>query len=281
MPGKQIRFVTDSTCDLPREIIERHQIGIIPCFVNYGGESYADDGIHFNRDAFYAQMPTIHPPATTAAPPPGLAEKVIHETFEGADHLVIVTVPQTLSGVYNTCRLASSDLPQDRITLVDSGTTSMYMGFQVLAGAEAAEATGDLNAVLAAIDGARQRGRLYAALATLDNLRHSGRVSWAAAGLGALLQIKPIIELRDGVVESVARVRTFGKATEELMRLTREKAPLERLALLHIHNREGTERMKHELADVSPQDCWILDATPVLGTHTGTGALGVALVSRA
>ncbi len=274
---KRIRFVTDSTCDLPRDLVEKHGIGVVPCYLNFGTESYAD-GIEISREAFYDRLTTARPLPTTSAPPPGVAERIINQTFEGADHLVIISVPMKLSGVLNTLRLAASAIPPERLTLIDSGTTTMGLGWQVLIGAEVAEATGDLDAVLSAIQRARESQRMIAALPTLDNLRHSGRVSWAAASIGTLLNIKPLIEVRDGEVHSIARIRTFGRATDELIELARAEAPLDRLALLHANNAAGAQAMLDRLKDVAPPDTHIVNVTPVLGTYAGSGALGVATV---
>src|SRR5688500_6708349 len=104
MTSKKIRFVTDTTCDLPADLIEKHRIGVVPCFVNFDGQSFADNGIDITREDFYTRLPDIHPAPKTAAPPPAVAEKVIMETFEGADHLVILTAPARLSGIYNAMR---------------------------------------------------------------------------------------------------------------------------------------------------------------------------------
>ena len=123
------------------------------------------------------------------------------------------------------------------MTLIDSKSVTLGLGFQVLAGAETAEATGDVDQVQAAIERVRDRAHVYAALETMEFLRRSGRVGWAAAGIGALLQIKPMLEVYDGEVKSGSRVRTFGRAVEELIRLAHEQAPLERLAVLYISDR--------------------------------------------
>ena len=280
MTFKKIHFVTDSTCDLPPDLVEQHHIGVVPCYVNFGGKSYADDGRDLIRENFYADMPHIHPMATTAGPPPGIAERVVADAFEGADHLMIVTAPSSLSGVYNTLRLAATRLPTDRVTLIDSGMTAMALGWQVLLGAETAEKTGDLAAVMETIARVRAVARVYGGLATLDYLRHSGRVGWASAGIGTLLQIKPIVTVIDGEVIAVARVRTFSKAVDELLRLTAEQAPLDKLAVLHTHNPDGAHDLHRRLGDMAPPDTIFVNITPAIGTHIGPGALGVATVSQ-
>src|SRR5258705_7104658 len=98
MTSEKIHFVTDSTCDIPTELREKHHITLVPTFVNYKGNSYADDGVELRRDQYYSDLLQIRPLPTTAAPPPGLCERLILEAFENADRLVILTCPVKLSG---------------------------------------------------------------------------------------------------------------------------------------------------------------------------------------
>ncbi len=275
---KKIRFVTDSTCDLPAAVVQKYRIGVIPTFINYGDRSYADNGADLTREEFYRQLPSISPFPTTSAMPPALAEDVILNTFEDSDHLFLISVASKLSGVYNIMRLCANKLPPDRVTLLDSKSVTLGLGFQVLAGAEAAEATGDIDQVRAAVESTRERAHVYAALETMEFLRRSGRVGWAAASLGALLQIKPMLSVWDGDVKSLGRVRTFGRAVDELIRLTHEQAPLERLAVLYISDAADAEALRDRLADVAPPDTFVVSVTPTIGTHVGTGGLGVATV---
>ncbi len=280
MTFKKIRFIADSTCDIPPDVLKKWDITIIPAFVNYGGNSYADDGKELDRVAYYNQLPSMSSQPTTAAPPPGLTTEVITRVAAEADHVVMLTVPAKLSGIYNTFRLGASDLPPEKYTLIDSGTTTLAMGFQVMVGAEVAAATGNVAEVVSAIERARQHVRLYAAPESMTYLRRSGRVGWAAAGAATLLQIKPIVSVSDGVVESTARVRTFGKAVEKMVELALEQAPFDRLALLHTNNLEGAEDMKHQLGSAIPAETYFMNVTPTLGTHVGPKALGVVTLNK-
>jgi DegV family protein with EDD domain len=271
MTFKNIRFVTDSTCDIPPELIKKYKIGVVPAFVNYGGKSYADDGIELDREVYYNQMPSMTAQPTTSAPSPVIAEQVINRAFEGADHLVMLCVPARLSGIYNALRLGADNLPPDRVTLIDSGTLS----------AEIAAQTGDLSEVLGAIERVRANEKLYATAETMQYLRRSGRVGWAAASVGQLLQIKPIISATEGSVESIARVRTFARAVDKLVELVQEQGPLDRLALLHANNRDGALEMKNRLGSITPPETYIINVTPAIGTHIGPMALGVATLRKA
>lgn len=279
MTFKKIRFVTDSTCDIPAELIARWKIGVVPCFVNYGDHSYADDGRELDRQTFYQQLPSIRPHPTTAAPPPALAEQVMGEMAKDADHLMVMTAPAKLSAIYNTMRLSIESLGlQDRATLLDSGTVTVGLGWQVLIGAQIAAETGDVQRVLDVINQIRASVRVYAGLSTMEYLRRSGRVNWAKAGVGALLQIKPVIGVLDGEVPQVALVRTFARAVDKLVELTRAEAPLSKLALLHADNPSGAQDLKNRLADIAPEDTLIASVTPVIGVHIGPESLGVAFV---
>ena len=280
MTSKKIRFVTDSTCDLPAEIVQKYNIGVIPTFVNYGDLSIPDDGVALVREDFYRALPTRTPFPQTSAVSPADAERIINEKFADADHLFVISVASKLSAVYNIMRLALQKLPSERVTLIDSKSVTMGLGFQVLAGAEAAEAGGDVEQVRAAIESVRDRAWVYAALDTMEFLRRSGRVGWAAAGIGALLQIKPILEVFDGEVKSGSKVRTFGRALDELVKLVNEQAPLERMAMLYINDLDVAEKLRDRLSNVAPPNTIIASVTPTIGVHVGTGGVGVVTVRK-
>lgn len=277
---QRIRIVTDSVCDIPPDLIARWSITVIPCFVNFGGKSYADDGVELNREIFYRDLPTTRPYPTTAAPSPGIAEEKLRTALNDADHIVAIHVPSKLSGTLNVVRLAAESVAPDRITIVDSHTLTMGIGWQVLAAAETAERTGDLAQVLEAIERTRQNQKLYAAIATMDNLKRSGRVNALVANIGTLLQIKPIVSVADSDVQSVARIRTFNKALETLLSLVRAEAPLDKLAILHISNLAGAQAFQAQLKDIAPPDTLIVEVGPTLGTHIGPGSVGAATVSK-
>jgi DegV family protein with EDD domain len=281
MAPQEISIVTDSVCDLPRETVERWNIGVVPIFVNFGDKSLADDGQELDRDHFARTVLEINPPPTTAAPPPIYAERVIGEALKTADHVIAIVAPARYSGIYNAFRLATQSFPAGRVTLVDSGQISLGMGFQVVIAAETARATGDLTETLAVIERVRKNTVIYAAGATLDQLRRSGRVGWAGANLGALLQIKPVIKVFDGLIEAADRVRTFKRALDRIAELTHEHAPFDRAALLHLHNDAGRDELETRLKDILPEETLRLPAGVALSVHLGPGAVGFAGVSQA
>src|SRR5690349_19345421 len=110
----KIKFVTDSVSDIPVNLLEKWDIGVVPCYVNYDGKSFADDRVELVREDYFNKILSMKTTPTTAAPPPAIAEEILKKSFEGADHLIVVTTPAKLSGINNSMHLGARDLPQDQ-----------------------------------------------------------------------------------------------------------------------------------------------------------------------
>lgn len=273
-----IRLIVDSTSDLPREWLARWKIPIIPAYIHFGDESYPDDGVALTPEDFYRRM--AHGPKfpTTSAPSPGVAQEVIRSVLAESEHVVVFTVASQFSSIYNTVRLAAGQVDPDRVTVYDSGSMSMGLGWQVAAAMEAIERGGGPQEALAAARRVRERSEIWAVIGTLDNLRRSGRVNALVASLGTLLQIKPIITLKEGVVSTLQRVRTMNKAFQAMVALARPFAPLERLAIVHTHYPDGARLLREALSDIAPPDTLTAEVNLGMAVHFGPGALGIALV---
>ncbi len=275
----KIGIVTDSTSDLPEDLIEKFGVEVVPTLLIIEGKEYAD-GKGISRETFYAQLPGMKVFPTTAAPSLGEFSACYRHLFErGYDHILSIHAAAQLTTTVNIARQAAMDFP-GQVTVVDSGSLSLGAGFQVLAAAEVAEK--GLQAALEAVRWVQERLRVYAALDTMKNLRRSGRVPGAVAALGGLLSIKPVIELASGVVKALGAVRTTEQANERLSSLLRSCAPLERLAILHTgaetRARAFLKRMMEEMGRSLPRDILMLNVTPVIGTHLGANGLGFAAV---
>jgi DegV family protein with EDD domain len=278
MTTHTVALVTDSTADLPAEWLSRWDIGVVPAYINIGPESYPDDGIAITRERFYARQKEGKPFPTTSAPPLGVAVQGIKAALAKADHVLVYTVAAAFSSIYNTLRLAAEECDPKRVTVVDSGSLSLGIGWQVVAAAEALAAGGDVQAAMAAAQATREKIEVWAVADTLEHLRRGGRVNPVLAGIGSLLQIKPVFSMKESKVEVVERIRTMKKAVASVAEMTRKAAPLSRLAVLHSLYPEGAALLKESLADVVPSQVITVDVTPVIGVHFGAGSLGVALV---
>lgn len=280
MTSRRIRIASDSVCDLPAAIVGELAIDIIPTYVNIGEQSLPDDGSALVREQFYRDLPQMRVLPTTAAPSPGDAEAFFRKILRHDDqHVISIHVPEKLSGVLNTMRLGANAVSTDRITLVDSQQLTLGMGFQVWVAAELSAQGVDLKTILATIERVRQHTRVYAIIDTLEYLRRSGRVNTLLANFSSLLRIKPIVEVKEGEIRALARMRTWARAAARLGELARAQAPLDRLAILHINNQSGAERFLDSLRDIAPPDSIIVEVTPTLGTHIGPGSIGVAALN--
>jgi DegV family protein with EDD domain len=276
-----ILVMTDSTCDLPAEWVRRFDIRVVPTYVHFGLESLADDGIHLTRPDFYRRLSSSSVLPTTSAPPPGEVLEAMQRALEDADHVIAIIAPLKLSGIYNTFHVAAEQTAPERVTLIDSGTVSMGMGWQVVMAAEMAQEGASPADIKAAVLAVQPRTDVWAALDTLEYVRRGGRVGWAAAMVGEFLQIKPIIRLHNGEITSVTRVRTSQRAFQTLVDIAHQAAPLERLAVMHSHYLDGGKRLLEALVDIHPDhEPVVVDATPVLGVHVGQNGLGLGVVRK-
>lgn len=273
-----IRIVTDSTGDLPAAIAERLGIGVVPVYINVGDESYLD-GVDISREDFYARLPNLNPAPTTAVPGPALFVQTYQQLIdEGATEILSVHISRELSGLANMAHLAAQDV-QIPVTVVDSGSLSLGLGFLAQAAAEAATDGSSMEEILTLIEGQRRRTHVFAMLDTLEFLRRSGRMNRVIATVGGWLHLKPLLKMSDGSA-TAERVLSAEAAVRRLIALLEEALPLERVALVHTHALQRAEELRERSRHLLPQaDLLSVDITPVLGAHLGPGAAGFACVT--
>ncbi len=275
----KLGIVTDSTCDLPVQLVEQHNLEVVPSILILQGQEYAD-GIGLSREEFYRQLPSLRTPPTTAAPSIGEFSARYEKLFaQGCDRILSIHAAGALTAILNHARQAAAEFP-DRVTCVDSASLSLGLGFQALAAAESADL--GLNAALASLESTRERLSVFAALDTMEYLRRSGRVPAAITALGGLLHIKPIVELIHGIVKPVAAVRTTNQANERMLNLLLSIGRLERLAILHTNAEARARKFLDTLMQATsqsvPRDILMVNVTTVIGTHVGPNGLGFAAV---
>lgn len=277
----KLGIVTDSTSDLPQHLIDEHEIEVVPAVLVLNGQSYAD-GKGISREEYYTQLPDMKESPTTAAPSTGDFTERFQKLFDaGCDHILSIHAAVELTAIVSVARLAAHDF-RERITVLDSGSLTLGLGFQVLAAVQAKMDDLSLEGILEAIRSTRQRTKVIAALDTMEYLRRSGRVPGAVATLGGLLSIKPIVELLNGEVKPLGAVRTTRQAGERIYGALRELGPLERLAILHTNAEHRARQLLDELmgtvSQSIPRDILMVNVTTVIGTHVGPNGLGFAAV---
>ncbi|MCC7187343.1 MAG: DegV family protein [Anaerolineales bacterium] len=275
----KLGIVTDSTCDLPNYLIEQHGLEVVPSILILDGKEYAD-GIGLSREDFYNRLAALPSQVTTAAPSIGdFASRYDSFLSRGCDHILSIHAAGTLTAIINVARQAANDFP-NKVTLVDSGSLSLGLGFQVLAAAESAD--DGLQAALDAVESTRKRLSVFAALDTMENLKRSGRVPSVVAQLGGLLSIKPVVEIKEGNVKPIGATRTTKQSDERMLNLALEAGEMERLAILHTNAEARAKNLLNGLMDRQrmsvPRDILFVNVTAVIGTHLGANGLGFAAV---
>lgn len=278
----RVAVVTDSASDLSPETAQAHRIRIVPLALNFGQESFKA-GVDLSTEAFWERMLAPDAPfPTTATSSPGDFRAVYEACFaDGADAVVAVHVAGTLSAAVKSAGIARDMLSEREIHVVDTRTASMGVGLLAIVASELAAAS-DSAAEIARVVGERSDDvDLYVALDTLEYLRRGGRISGPTAAIGTLLSFKPIITIRNGLVERADRVRTWGKARARVLELM-SRRPVERVAVLYTPPADPIP-FRDELVGlipggVDPSRVSVQLVGPSVGPHLGPGCLGGVLL---
>lgn len=276
-----VGIVCDSGSDLPSALAEERGIVLVPLHIRFGTTELVDRE-QLSTEEFWARCATAAELPETSAPSPGAFTTAFESMAAGgADGIVCVTLSSKLSATGEAAGQAARSFGDVPVRVVDSLSVTIGEGMVALAAADAAARGSDLAGVVSAAESARARLSVYGAIDTLDNLRKGGRIGGAAAALGTLLSIKPVIEVRNGVVEQESRQRTRAKSLRYLAEKVQAAGALERLAVMSAAATD-LDQFLELLADVKSQQPRITaDIGPVIGTHAGPGAIGVAWVTAA
>jgi DegV family protein with EDD domain len=270
--------VTDSACDLPRELAEERGVRVVPLKVRFGDEEFIDR-TQLEPSAFWARLAASTALPQTAAPSPGDFEAAYLAARDaGCDGVVCVTLSGALSATYQAAEAAAQAVRDQLVVrVVDSRTVTIAEGFVVLAALEAAEQGASLDEVERAARAAAQRTTMYGLVDTLEYLHRGGRIGGAAALLGSLLSIKPVVEVRDGVVEVESRQRTRARGVAHLVERATQLAPLRRIGVAHGLAADVDDVVQQLAAVGCSEPPIVVELGPVVGTHTGPGSLGIGL----
>jgi DegV family protein with EDD domain len=279
-----VAIVTDSAADLVPAVAAAAGIVVVPLAVSFGSESFRA-GVDLSTEAFWER--TLAPSApfpTTAAASPGDFRDAYEACFAGgADAVVCITISGRLSGTLKSATIARDMLAERDIRVIDSHSASMGHGLLALLAARLAGEGRTVDEIAAAIEGRLPDIDLYVMLDTLEYMRRGGRLSPAQAAIGSLLAVKPIITVRDGLVEPLERVRTRSKARERVLELLTGR-PVERAVVLYTpgadHASFRADLIARMAGGIDPAEVTVAPVGPSVGPHLGPGCLGAVVLLR-
>lgn len=272
-------IVTDSTADVPIDSAESLNITVIPAVLTLDGETYVD-AVDISRAEFYRRMPDLRTPPTTAVPSVLVFEETYQRLFEsGVERILSIHLSSNLSGMVNTAEQAALNF-DDRVKVFDSSQLSLGVGFQAIESAQSVMKGLDFDQVVSTARRVRERAYVLALIDRLEFMRRSGRVNWIRANIGDFLQIKQLVEVKDGLVNALARTRTYMKAFEHLISIASTWKNIKRLAVLHSGAPERAKELTERVVNLCPNPLMIVDITTVIGVHVGPGCVGLAVLTQ-
>lgn len=278
----KVAIVSDSTGYLPADLVKQYGLTILPQVLIWGDETL-EDGVDIQPTEFYTRLQKAKVLPTTSQVTIKSFIEAFSRLLEQGYDILAVLIGNQLSGTLSSAFKAKESFPGANISIVNSNSTSLGMGFPVLLAAEAAQNGASLKECQHLAEEAREHAGVVFAVDTLEFLHRGGRIGGATRFLGTALDIKPLLEIVDGRVEAIERVRTRGKSLIRLVDLVEERIKGQkpvRLGALHANCIEdgkkvldlASERIEHVQAFIS-------EVSPVVGNHAGPGAVGLAYMA--
>jgi len=278
----KVAIVTDSTAYIPNDLLERHHITVAPQILIWGNDTFRD-GVDIAPEEFYRRLKTASIMPTTSQVNVASFVQIFRQLSDEGFQILSILLSSLLSKTVDSAIQARELVPGARIEIIDSKSTAMAMGFICLLAARAAEEGASLEECRSLAEKAIQHTGVVFAVDTLEFLHRGGRIGGGTRFLGSALNIKPILELRDGRVEAIERVRTRKRSLTRLVELieerTKDQRPI-RLAVLHANAAvEARELLDEATSRLGAIETVFSEVSPVVGTHAGPGTIGLAYLA--
>jgi DegV family protein with EDD domain len=275
----RIRVITDSACDIPEEIARRLDIDIVSLSIRFGDDEFIDR-VDLSPAEFWAKCKASKTLPETAAPSPGAFQAAYERAkADGCDGVIVLTLTSLLSATHQSAVIACEAVAGSiDVRVVDTKAVSMAQGLLAIDVAEVAATRVSLDLLVEHAESLVNKVGVVAMLDTLEHLIKGGRVGGARALLGQVLAIKPLLELKDGIVAEAGRQRTRARALVAIVAVAKSHQPLRRLALVHGASNE-VPALEALVADIPTEFPLIVtDMGPVVGTHGGPGIIGLCWI---
>jgi DegV family protein with EDD domain len=279
----KIGIITDSTADLPPQLVREYGIEVIPLQVTIDEQQFLD-GVNLTPDQFFDQLKQGEHRVSTSQPSPGAFMECYHRMLERFDTILSIHITGKLSGTVRTAAMAGEMFPEGKVRVIDSHSTSMGLGSLVLEAARAVQRGMNPEQVISMVQRLRERVHLLVALDTLEFIRRGGRVSRLQSFLSSVLQIKVLLKLIHGDVEAIAKVRTRRESIAMLIEKFKEQLAEEThtiISVMHTAAEEEALKLKNIIQDTFRNAEIIMNqAGPALGIHVGPGALALIVTPK-
>ena len=278
-----IQIITDSTCDLSPELVQKLGIHVIPLSICFGADTYTD-GVTIDKETFYAKLAEAEQLPTTSQPNPAAMLDCMEPLLEQGDEIVGIFLSSKLSGTFQSATIAAGMADSDNIHLVDSLNATFGLGLLVMIAARARDEGKTAAQIVEIVEEAKSRLRLIAFVDTLKYLQMGGRISAASAVVGTLLGINPLISVIDGAVESIGKARGRKGAYRHLKTLFEQEAMDERFPVFFGATNDDAAMNELEAA-LTPSftgavEVYHAEIGAAIGTHAGPGAAGIAYIAK-
>ena len=272
---KETSVVTDSTASIPPSLAQEKNIDVVPALITFGNITYRD-GVDLEMQKFMEMLKEASVLPTTAAPSP---QEFITCYKRHPGGIVSVHAGSAFSALHSVAKTAAKEIG-GRVNVVDSGTTTLALGFMVMRAADLAMQGTTPDQILDELENMKGRTTVMAAFDTLEYAKKGGRISYLEAQLGSLIQIKPILEIKDNKIGVIERPRTRNKSLDRIVELTEALGPLEQVGVLHADTPQVAENIAGQIRRFHQGDIMIGNICPALTIHGGPGIIGVAAVKK-
>lgn len=283
MSNHKMVVVTDSSAYIPKGALEGLNVSVIPLWLIWDDERFRD-GVDIDPPTFYRRLKESRTLPTSSQPSPGEFAAFFRQVAAEADAIISVLVSSKISGTIASAQAAQAQLPELTIRIVDSLSSSMGLGMVVLAAARAAAAGRSLDEVVAAAEGMRERMHFLFVVDTLEYLHRGGRIGGARRLLGTALRVKPILQFRDGKIESLTQARTKRKAIIRILEIVEERLGgkgMAEAAVVDIDAPGDGDAVAEMIVErFGAPVVHRSTVSPVVGIHVGPGAIGIAFYAE-
>lgn len=270
-----IRIITDSTSYLPPEKIEEFGIQVVPLEITFRGTTFREGQV--SNQEYYARLRSENDFPTTSQPPVGDFVEAFKKYGPGETYICLV-ISELLSGTFQSAETAASLLPDYDITVLDSRSTAMGLGFQVLKAAELARQGYNRDDIIPELVKVRTAVKILFIVDNLEYLVRGGRLGKASGLLGNLLQVKPILGVVDGRIELMEKVRSKGRAVKHIIEILKKQAEsglVSAVSVIHADNDAEALELKKQVEEFFTGPILLSEVGPTIGSHVGPGALGL------